>query len=154
MVLGIPNVGKSTLINTLVGKKIASVGNKPGVTKNQQWIKINDNFELLDTPGVLWPKFEDEKVGFNLALTGSIRDDILPIEDVTKYGMSLMHQLYPHALEKRYGISEDDIDTYLDRLIKEKNIYNQGKPNVNRACMMFLNDLRSKALGEVVLDEQ
>ena len=152
MVLGIPNVGKSTLINTLTGKKVTQIGNKPGVTKAQQWVRINENFELLDTPGVLWPKFENPNVGLNLALVGSIKDDILPIEEVVNKGIQLIHTLYPNRLFFRYQVEEKEIDNYLMALIKEKKIYNNATPNIHKACMMFLNDLRNGLLGPICLD--
>ncbi len=152
MVVGIPNVGKSTLINNLAGKKIASVGDKPGVTKAQQWIKLNEDLELLDTPGVLWPKFENQMVGLNLALTGAIKDDIYQLEDICKYGVKLINQLYPNALFKRYEVEEDNIDNYLTNLAKSKKFYTNKEIDYNRVCMLFLNDLRGGMLGNLTLD--
>ena len=105
MVVGIPNVGKSTLINKLVGKKTAIVGNKPGVTKSLQWIRINKDLELLDTPGVLWPKFEDVEVGYNLALTGAIKDDIIHKDDLILYFLTFLKQHYKQALSY-YNVNE------------------------------------------------
>ena len=152
MVVGIPNVGKSTLINNLAGKKIASVGDKPGVTKSQQWIKLNQDLELLDTPGVLWPKFENPEVGFNLALTGAIKDNILPLEDVVNYGVNLLKKKYPNALMKRYNVEETEND-YLLKLGKEKKLYANNEIDYNRICMLVLNDLRNGYLGPITLDE-
>ena len=152
MVVGIPNVGKSTLINNLAGKKIASVGDKPGVTKTQQWIKLNQDLELLDTPGVLWPKFENPEVGFNLALTGAIKDNILPLEDVVNYGVDLLKKKYPNALMKRYNVEETEND-YLLKLGKEKKLYTNNEIDYNRICMLVLNDLRNGYLGPITLDE-
>jgi len=152
MVVGIPNVGKSTLINNLAGKKIASVGDKPGVTKSQQWIKLNQDLELLDTPGVLWPKFENPEVGFNLALTGAIKDNILPLEDVVNYGVDLLKKKYPNALMKRYNVEETEND-YLLKLGKEKKLYTSNEIDYNRICMLVLNDLRNGYLGPITLDE-
>ena len=107
MVAGIPNVGKSTFINTFAGKACAKTGNKPGVTKGKQWIRLNKNVELLDTPGILWPKFEDQLVGIRLACVGSIKDDILNIEELALWLLEKLKKDYPGALEKRYGISEE-----------------------------------------------
>ena len=152
MVVGIPNVGKSTLINNLAGKKIASVGDKPGVTKTQQWIKLNMDLELLDTPGVLWPKFENPEVGFNLALTGAIKDNILPLEDVVNYGVNLLKKKYPNALMKRYNVEEIESE-YLLKIGKEKKLYTNSEIDYNRICMLVLNDLRNGYLGQITLDE-
>lgn len=152
MVVGIPNVGKSTLINNLAGKKIASVGDKPGVTKTQQWIKLNQDLELLDTPGVLWPKFENPEVGFNLALSGAIKDNILPLEDVLNYGIDLLKKKYPGSLQKRYEVSEEESD-YLLKVGKAKKLYTNNEIDYNRICMLILNDLRNGYLGQITLDE-
>ncbi|MEI3505745.1 MAG: GTPase [Bacilli bacterium] len=104
MIVGIPNVGKSTLINALVGKRVTAVGDKPGVTKVQQWIRINQDLELLDTPGVLWPKFDDQVIGLHLAITGGINDNILPIIDVATYFIDFLNKYYPNALTNRYQL--------------------------------------------------
>ena len=102
MIIGIPNAGKSTLMNRLAGKKIAVVGNKPGVTKCQQWLKSNKELEILDTPGILWPKFEDELVGLKLALTGAIKDQLLPMDEVTIFGLNYFKTYYPDRLKERF----------------------------------------------------
>ena len=102
MIIGIPNAGKSTLMNRLAGKKIAVVGNKPGVTKGQQWLKTNKDLEILDTPGILWPKFEDEEVALKLALTGAIKDQLLPMDEVTIFGLNYFKEHYPAVLQERF----------------------------------------------------
>ena len=109
MVVGIPNVGKSTFINSFAGKACAKTGNKPGVTKGKQWIKINKNVELLDTPGILWPKFEDQRVGERLAFTGAINDDILDSETLACKLIDYLRKLYPNALAERYKVTYDEI---------------------------------------------
>lgn len=114
MILGIPNVGKSTLINRLAKKNIARTGNKPGVTKAQQWIKVGKTLELLDTPGILWPKFEDQEIGYKLALTGAIKDDLLQMEEIAGYGLRFLENHYPDRLQtwlKVETVSEDPIET-------------------------------------------
>ncbi len=106
MIVGIPNVGKSTLINKLARRKATNVGNKPGVTKHQQWIRVGDDFELLDTPGILWPKFENEIIAHNIAVIGSIKDEILPKDDVVKYALNFLNENYKGRLEKRYQLEK------------------------------------------------
>lgn len=122
MIIGIPNVGKSTLINRLANKKRAEVGDKPGVTKKQQWIKIRGKFELLDTPGILWPKFEEEEVGYKLATTGSIKDTILHLDEVVIYLLKFLKEHYPTLLEERYGLdlTEEDVITWFDVIGKKE----------------------------------
>ena len=108
MVVGIPNVGKSTFINAFAGKACTKTGNKPGVTKGKQWIRINKNVELLDTPGILWPKFEDQSVGAKLAMVGSIKDEILNLEELSLELLGCLHEFYAGILEKRYEITESE----------------------------------------------
>ena len=110
LVVGIPNCGKSTLINRLAGKKVVGTGNRPGITKELSWIRVNDNVELLDTPGILWPKLDQEKVAYNLASLSAIREEILPIYNVFCYIIETLYNLYPNVLLERYGISELDED--------------------------------------------
>lgn len=151
MIVGIPNVGKSTLINRLVNKKVTNVGNKPGVTKAQQWIRLNENLELLDTPGVLWPKFEDKTVGIHLALTGAIRDEILPKEDLTFYLLRYLVDYYPALLEAKYGIGLDDFTpvNYVMEFYKKYNIKNE---DYDRIYDIILNDFKNGRIGRISLD--
>ena len=106
MIVGIPNVGKSTLINRFAKKNLAKTGNTPGVTKRQQWIKVEREIELLDTPGILWPKFEDQEIGYKLALTGAIKDAVINMEDLAIYGLRFLQEHYPNRLEEHYKMSE------------------------------------------------
>ncbi|MBR3645432.1 MAG: ribosome biogenesis GTPase YlqF, partial [Lachnospiraceae bacterium] len=108
MVVGIPNVGKSTFINAYAGKSCTKTGNKPGVTKGKQWIKLNKGLELLDTPGILWPKFEDQSIGFKLAVSGSINDNILNTTDMVYDFIKMLKEIYPDAITTRYGIEDSD----------------------------------------------
>ena len=156
LVVGIPNVGKSTFINTLAKRKAAVVGDKPGVTKSQTWIKINTNLELLDTPGILWPKFENEIVAHNLALCGAIKDDILPLDDVISYGLSFMQKYYKDNLNNRYGveITQDMelLDVY-EAIGRKRNCLSKGNQiDYDRVINMVLFDLRHNKLGAMTYD--
>ncbi len=150
MIVGIPNVGKSTLINKLVGRKVANVGNMPGVTKAQQWIRLNQNIELLDTPGVLWPKFDDKQVGINLALTGAIKDQILPKEDLAFYLVGYLKEHYPNLIKERFDVDPDkeSINIIEDILVKRGN----KKNDYERGYDIILNDFKNARIGKITLD--
>ncbi|TGB04825.1 ribosome biogenesis GTPase YlqF [Halobacillus salinus] len=155
MIIGIPNVGKSTLINRLANKKMAQVGDKPGVTKKQQWIKVKKEFELLDTPGILWPKFEDEEVGYRLASIGTIKDQILPKEDVAAYILNYLESDYPHLLEERYGFSSyDDIMEAFETIGRKRGcLESGGHVNFEKVADVIIQDLRSSKLGLVSFEK-
>lgn len=154
MVAGIPNVGKSTFINSFAGKACAKTGNKPGVTKGKQWIRLNKNLELLDTPGILWPKFEDQKVGERLAMIGSINDEILHTDELAAAIISFMQKEYPNALPERYQINScEDVYKTLEEIgISRQCLQKGGQPDILRAASMVIDDFRSGKLGRVTLE--
>lgn len=149
MIIGIPNVGKSTLINRMAKKKATITGDRPGVTKSTQWIKVNNDFELLDTPGVLWPKFEDESIALRLAVTGAIRDQILPIEDVVRYAVKYIDEFYPSYIENRYGVTVmDDVDDEILEIGKKRSLLKAGgEVDIVRTREMLLREIRDNDLG-------
>lgn len=150
MIIGIPNAGKSTLMNRLAGKKIAVVGNKPGVTKGQQWLKSNKDLEILDTPGILWPKFEDELVGLKLALTGAIKDQLLPMDEVTIFGLNYFKTYYPERLEERFkGI---ELDEEAPEIIMEMTRNLGFREDYDRFYNLFVKEVRDGKLGRYTLD--
>lgn len=154
MVVGIPNVGKSSFINRMAKNSVAKVGDRPGVTKNKQWIKTGQDIELLDTPGILWPKFNDEKVALNLAFTGAIKDEIMDIETL---GLRLIERLTTHyagRLEERYGIevSEDGLQTMEAIAVKRGNILKGREPDWTRTAVMLLDEFRGGKLGRISLE--
>lgn len=150
MIIGIPNAGKSTLMNRLAGKKIAVVGNKPGVTKGQQWLKSNKDLEILDTPGILWPKFEDELVGLKLALTGAIKDQLLPMDEVTIFGLNYFKTYYQERLEERFkGI---DLEEEAPEIIMEMTQKLGFREDYDRFYSLFVKDVRDGKLGRYTLD--
>ncbi|MDY4052017.1 MAG: ribosome biogenesis GTPase YlqF [Bacilli bacterium] len=154
MIVGIPNVGKSTLINGLVGKKATMVGDKPGVTKNQQWIRINQSVELLDTPGVLWSKFENENIGYNLAITGAIKDDILPLDEVGMVFIDFMNKYYPESLNKRYNLKlSNDALSALKEIAEKENIrFNNKELDLDQTAKFILVEFRNNMYGKITLD--
>lgn len=159
MVVGIPNVGKSTFINSIAGKACAKTGNKPGVTRGNQWIRLNKQVELLDTPGILWPKFEDQTVGLKLAMIGSIKDDIINTTDLAVEVIGFLEKSYPLALSKRYGIAApvegetvSPVDM-LSRIAEAKNCRKQGNElDLDRMAMMVVDDFRSGRLGRLSVE--
>lgn len=155
MIVGIPNVGKSTLINRLAKKNIAKTGNMPGVTKAQQWIKVAKELELLDTPGILWPKFEDQEIGYKLALTGAIKDTITNMEDLAVYGLHFLAAHYPTRMEERYGITyvhEDLVETF-DHIGKLRRVFAQGgEIDYDQVAELIVRDIRSQHLGKLTFD--
>lgn len=155
MIVGIPNVGKSTLINRLAKKNIAKTGNTPGVTKAQQWIKVGKELELLDTPGILWPKFEDQEVGYKLALTGAIKDTITNMEDLAVYGLRFLSIHYPARMEERYGfqfVHEDLVETF-DHIGKLRRVFGPGgEIDYDQVAQLIVRDIRGQQLGKLTFD--
>lgn len=154
MVVGIPNVGKSTFINTLAGRVCAKTGNKPGVTKGNQWIRLNKSVELLDTPGILWPKFEDQLVGLRLALIGSIKDDIINIEELAYELVSFLKKEYPAILQERYDFSpaEDNYEVLKQIAQVRHCLLKGGEWNTEKASAILLDDFRSGKLGRLSIE--
>ena len=156
LVVGIPHVVKSTFINTLAHLKAAVTCDKPGVTKSQTWIKINNSLELLDTPGILWPKFENETVAHNLALCGAIKDDILPLDDVISYGLAFMQKYYPDNLNNRYGVnitSDMELLEIYEVIGRKRNCLLKGNQiDYDRVVNLVLFDLRHNKLGAMSYD--
>ena len=153
MIVGIPNAGKSTLMNRLAGKKVAVTGNKPGVTKGQQWLRTNKALEILDTPGILWPKFEDDQVGLKLALTGAIKDQLLPMDDVTIFGLQYFLENYQAATMKRLRMKEADLELEIPDLIMELTQRFGFRDDYDRFYQMFVKDVRDGRMGEYCLDK-
>ena len=154
MVVGIPNVGKSTFINSLAGKACAKTGNKPGVTKGKQWIRLNKNVELLDTPGILWPKFEDQTVGLRLAFIGSIKDEILNIEELAAELIQFMKKYYTGVLAEKYNVveSEDPYKCLADIAESRHCLLRGSELDTNKAAMLLVDDFRDGRLGRITLE--
>lgn len=154
MVAGIPNVGKSTFINTFAGKACAKTGNKPGVTKGKQWIRLNKNVELLDTPGILWPKFEDQEVGKRLAFIGSVKDDILNMEELALELISYLCKNYPGALEKRYNIAEEGLPVeILGEIARVRGCLKKREElDYTKATGILFEEFRSGKIGRITLE--
>ena len=154
MVVGIPNVGKSTFINSFAGKACAKTGNKPGVTKGNQWIRLNKSLELLDTPGILWPKFDDQQIGLKLAFIGSINDEILNREELATELITFLKAQYPGLLSRRYELSEETepIHVLEEIAIKRSCLAKGGEADLSRATRLFIEDFRSGRLGNITLE--
>ena len=154
MVVGIPNVGKSTFINSLAGKAATKTGNKPGVTKGKQWIRLNKQVELLDTPGILWPKFEDQMVGLRLALIGSIKDEVLQTEELASELIKFLEENYPGVLADKYSITTDtDPYVMLGRIAESRHCLVRGNElDTEKAAMLLMDDFREGKLGRLTLE--
>lgn len=154
MVVGIPNVGKSTFINTLAGKGVAKTGNKPGVTKGKQWIRLNKQVELLDTPGILWPKFEDQMVGLRLALIGSIRDEILNVDELAVELIKYLRVNYPGLLSNRYGCTEEGTEAEIltDIAAKRQFLKKGSELDYSKAAVTVIDEFRGGKVGKISLE--
>lgn len=157
LIIGIPNVGKSTLINKMAGRSIAQTGDRPGVTKAKQWIKINQELELLDTPGILWPKFQDEQVAYNLAFTGAIKDDILDVYELSLKLLERLQQDFFNNLKEKYKLEDSD------KLLSVHDLFNiigkkrgcmiaGGEIDIRRVAVLLLDDFRGARIGKITLE--
>lgn len=159
IVVGIPNVGKSTFINRLASKKVAITGNKPGVTKAQQLIRVAKDFELFDTPGVLWPKFQSEEIAFNMALIGSIKKEVLPLDDVVLYGIKYIEENYPDALSNRYHTSkinfeEEWIEKFFTEVSNHRHIkYVRGDIDYDRIIELIMNEILEASIAKITWEK-
>ncbi|WP_261132799.1 ribosome biogenesis GTPase YlqF [Bacillus sp. Marseille-Q3570] len=152
LILGIPNVGKSTLINRLANKKIAKTGDRPGITQRQQWIKVGKELELLDTPGILWPKFEDQTTGYRLAVTGAIKDDILDFGDIAFFAVQYLKDSYPEKLIERYKLTDTSappLEVFEEIGKKRGCLLKGGEVDFEKAAEIILRDIRSEKLGPI-----
>ena len=158
LIMGVPNVGKSTLINKITGKKAVNVGNKPGVTKDISWIRINDKLDLMDTPGILWPKIDDQKQAYILACFSSIKDEILPIDEVACYILKYMFDNYRDLLLNRYGsfsLDEEDYTEAYEYIGRKRGCLVRGNEvDYNKVSNIIIKDLRDGYLGKVTFDER
>ncbi|WP_322922738.1 ribosome biogenesis GTPase YlqF [Paenibacillus campi] len=161
LIVGIPNVGKSTLTNRLAGKSIAATGDRPGVTKGQQWIKVGTEMELLDTPGILWPKFEDQNVGYRLAVTGAIREEILNVEDVAYYGTKYICEHYWDRLAERFELDEppqdmenpNDVVEIMESIGRKRGcLMSGGRVDLEKSSKVILRELRAGKLGKISME--
>ena len=154
MIIGVPNSGKSSIINLLSGRKSAVTGNKPGVTRGKQWIRLGDGLELLDTPGILWPKFEDQQVGLRLALIGSIKDEILNIDELAIELIRFLKEQYAGILKERYDVDESAKDPEILCQIAEnrKCISKGGELDYSKAATLLIDEFRSGCLGRITLE--
>ena len=154
MIIGIPNVGKSTLINKLANRHAASVANKPGHTKSQQWIKVSNKFELLDTPGILPSSYENKESAVNLALVGSINDNVLPLEELANYSFNFLKEHYFTNLKKRfeYILESDSFDVAFRKIASKRGYFVKGGEDIEKASKVFLNELKNGLLGKITFE--
>ncbi|MBS4217769.1 ribosome biogenesis GTPase YlqF [Bacillus sp. FJAT-49711] len=155
MIIGIPNVGKSTLINRLAKRNIAKTGNTPGVTRAQQWIKVGKELELLDTPGILWPKFEDQETGYKLALTGAIKDTLLNMQDIAVFALTFLQTYYEERLLERYQLNEipEEISVLFDKIGQLRGcLASGGEVDYDKTAEIVIRDLRMQKFGNLTLD--
>lgn len=158
MIMGIPNVGKSTIINKLTGKAIAATADRPGVTKSNRWIKVSNDVDMMDTPGILWPKFEDERVGLKLAFIGSIKDEILNTEELAYFLIQELKQKFLGKLVERYGLDEEELmdletEDIIEKIAKKRGcIMSGGRINTERVSILILDDFRGMKMGRISLE--
>jgi len=162
LIVGIPNVGKSTLINKLAGRQVAATGDKPGVTKGQQWIRVGQEMELLDTPGILWPKFEDQMVGYRLATTGAIKDQVINIEDIAFYAVKFLVQQYPKRMMERFELEElpnvdnedpNEVVAVMEAIGRKRGcLISGGRVDLEKASGIILRELRAGKMGRITLE--
>lgn len=153
MVCGIPNVGKSTFINSFAGKACAKTGNKPGVTKGKQWIRLNKSVELLDTPGILWPKFDDEKVGTDLAFVGSVNDQIINLTELSLELIEKLEEKYPNIILERYNVEKDEPVKMLEQIAINRGCLKKGaEPDYDKAANIIFDEFRSGKLGKLSIE--